>query len=122
MRDGSSSGAVFSRVRECLVATPLGALDVAGVKAFHAALCARLQQERVRGLVLDVSALEIMDEVDFAWVRGTLQLAALMGTRAVLAGLSPEVAATLVRLEVNLLGVEAEHTVDRAVTALERAA
>jgi rsbT antagonist protein RsbS len=120
---GAASGvAVFSLVRGCLVATPLRELDPAGVRAFHAELSARLQRERgLHGVVLDVSAVEVMDADDFAWVRATLQLAALMGSRAVLAGLSPEVAATLVRLDVDVHRVEAAHTVDRAVDALERA-
>jgi rsbT co-antagonist protein RsbR len=118
----SGSGAVFSRVRGCLVATPLGDFDAAGAERFRADLSARLQHERFAGVVLDVSALEVMDAHDFAWVRGALQVAALMGASAMLAGLSPEVVAALVRLDVDLSGVAAELTVDRAVEALERAA
>ena len=112
------SVAVFSLVRGCLVATPLHHLDAEGVRIFHADLSIRLQRERVRGVVLDVSALDIMDAQDFAWVRNALRLTALMGCASVLVAVSPEVAATLVRLGVDLSGVQAARTVDGALDLL----
>lgn len=110
--------AVLSLVRGCLVATPLHDLDGENVKRFHAELSNRLQREPVKGVVLDVSALDLMDAQDFLWVRDTLRLAELMGRNAVLAALSPQVAATLVRLGVDVNGVQAARSVDRAVEAL----
>ena len=120
--DSVASVAVFSLVRGCLVATPLRDLDAEGVRSLHAELSARLQRERVLGVVLDVSALDLMDAQDFAWVRNTLQLAALMGRRAVLAAVSPEVAATLVRLGVDVEGVQAARSVDQGIDGLLEAA
>jgi rsbT antagonist protein RsbS len=114
--------AVFSLVQGCLVATPLGDLDREGVRRFQAELSTRLQHERVRGVVLDVSALEVMDECDFAWVSDTLKLADLMGPRAILASLSPEVVATLVQLRVPMRGIQAALTVDQAVQMLLQSA
>jgi rsbT antagonist protein RsbS len=114
--------AVFSLVQGCLVATPLGDLDREGVRRFQSQLTLRLQSERVRGAVLDVSALEVMDAQDYAWVSDTLKLADLMGTRAVLAALSPEVVANLVQLQVPLCGIKAALTVDQAVQMLLGAA
>lgn len=114
-----ASAAVFALVRGCLVVTPLGDLDAGGIRTLQSDLAGWLQRERVRGIVLDLSALEVLDEGDFSWVRQTLQVADLMGREAVLAALRPEAAATLVRLDVDVEGVRAALSVEDAIELLQ---
>lgn len=65
----------------------------------------RLEQTNARGVILDVTALEIVDSFLGRLIGDTASMTRLMGARTVLAGLQPAVAITLVELGLDLTGV-----------------
>jgi rsbT antagonist protein RsbS len=65
-------------------------------------------------VILDCSAVEIVDVDDFERIRKVVAAAALMGVRTVLAGLRPGVVSALVDLGVDLDGIDAAVDIDDA--------
>lgn len=72
----------------------------------------------VRGLVLDVSALSIVDSFAAKILGETATIAQQFGVKAVLVGVRPAVAMTLVELGVDLHHVETALTLERALEKL----
>jgi rsbT antagonist protein RsbS len=66
------------------------------------------------GVILDVSGVEVMDIDDFDNLRKTMEMARVMGARAVLSGLRPGVVAALIDLGAMVDGVEAAINLDDA--------
>lgn len=72
----------------------------------------------VRGLVLDVSALSLIDSFAAKILGETASIARQFGVKAVLVGVRPSVAVTLVELGVDLRHVETALTLERALEKL----
>ena len=72
------------------------------------------QSVGVRGLVLDVSALSLIDSFAAKILGETARIARQFGVSAVLVGVRPTVAITLVELGVDLRHVETALTLERA--------
>jgi|APLak6261679142_1056127.scaffolds.fasta_scaffold00005_119 rsbT antagonist protein RsbS len=72
----------------------------------------------VRGLVMDVSALSLIDSFAAKVLGETASIARQFGVKAVLVGVRPAVAITLVELGVDLRHVETALTLERALEKL----
>jgi len=70
------------------------------------------------GVVIDISGLEEVDTYVARVLADTARMAKLMGTRSVLVGMRPEVAATLVRMGYAMSGVETALDVDQGLSLL----
>lgn len=66
----------------------------------------RIQQLGPRGLIIDVSGVEIMDSYISRAIRDIGLMAKLMGVETVISGLDPNIAMTLVEMGMDLEGVE----------------
>lgn len=77
-----------------------------------------LHSHGARGVVLDMTGVEILDAYDFEALRSVVQAAGIMGATVVLAGLRPGVAAGLAMLNVDGSWVTATRTVDQALELL----
>jgi rsbT antagonist protein RsbS len=73
----------------------------------------------VRGLVIDVSALSLIDSFAAKILGETASIASQFGVKAVLVGIRPAVAMTLIELGVDLRQVETALTLERALTKLK---
>lgn len=87
--------------RGCVVASIQRDLRGTVLQQFREDLLERLQSSGASGVIIDLSGVSIMDADDFDKVRRTLEMAALMGARAVLVGLRPGVVSALVQLDVD---------------------
>ena len=87
--------------RGCVVASIQRDLRGAVLQQFRDDLLERLQSSGANGVIIDLSGVSIMDADDFDEVRRTLEMAVLMGARAVLVGLRPGVVSALVQLDVD---------------------
>ena len=67
---------------------------------------ARIQELGPRGLIIDVSGVEIMDSFISRAIRDIGLMAKLMGVETVISGLDPNIAMTLVEMGMDLEGVE----------------
>ena len=95
-----------------------GELGDADMRALEIALLERVRERGPEGLVLDVSGVRTMDSHLCAVLGRLAGAARLMGTRAVLSGLSPAIALTLEALDVDLGGVETVVGLEAAMEVL----
>ena len=79
-----------------------------------------LQKTAAGGVVIDISGLEIVDSYVGRVIAETSSMARLMGARAVLVGMRPYVAATLVRMGFYLPDVETALDLEDGLARLGR--
>jgi rsbT antagonist protein RsbS len=82
-------------------------------------ILARLRETSAKGVILDVTGVEIVDSYIARVFNDIGSSASSMGAQTVLVGLRPAVAMTLVEMGVELNRVFAELTLDRALERLE---
>jgi rsbT antagonist protein RsbS len=80
----------------------------------------RIASGTVRGLVIDVSAVELMDSFVTRNVRDLTLAARLMGVATIVSGLRPAVAITLVDMGLEMNGLETTLDLERALGRLRR--
>jgi rsbT antagonist protein RsbS len=106
------------RVGPNLLATVHVELRDAVAEAFQEDILTELEKRRARGLVIDVSGLDVVDTYVARVLSETGRMAKLMGTDTVLVGIRPDVAATLIRMGYNMDGVLTALNVDDGIETL----
>jgi rsbT antagonist protein RsbS len=81
-------------------------------------LAARISETAARGVLIDISALEIVDSFIGRMIANISELSKIMDAQTVLVGMQPAVAITLVELGLNLPGVATAMDVDRGMKLL----
>ena len=104
----------------CLVASVQVDLTEVNVRQLRSDLLARIQVARPRGVILDLSAIAVMDIVDWNNLRRTLDMVDIMGSRPVICGLRPGVVAALSDMDAHVSGLEAVFDLDAAFELLNR--
>lgn len=82
-------------------------------------LLAELQHSQSRGVMIDVSGVDIVDSFTARLLSGISRAVRLMGARTVLVGLQPEVAMTMVDLGLELPDIATELDADRGLQLLQ---
>jgi rsbT antagonist protein RsbS len=83
-------------------------------------LCERVAETGAKGVLIDISTLEIVDSFVGRVVANIAGMGRILGANTVLVGMRPAVAITLVDLGVSLSGVETARNVDAGVKLLQR--
>jgi rsbT antagonist protein RsbS len=109
------------RLGDVLVSTVHIDLHDAVAEAFQADVLTMIEKTGAKGLVIDVSGLEMVDSYVARIIADTGRMAKLMGTQMVLVGMRPEVAATLVRMGYSMEGVKTALNLDQGLAALGNA-
>ncbi len=107
------------RLGHCVFVSVPSELSDSQARFLQDTVSQRLSQSvGVRGLVMDVSALSIVDSFAAKILGETASIARQFGVKAVLVGVRPAVAITLVELGVDLRHVETALTLERALEKL----
>lgn len=88
-----------------LIASIQAALTDADLMHLREALVKRVSTYRSRGVIIDVTALDVMDSFATRTVRDIVHMIQLHGTKTVIVGIQPEVAFSMVQLGLSLEGV-----------------
>jgi len=87
--------------------------------ALQESLAKRVIEDRAVGVVIDISALDVVDSFIGRMIANMAAMAAILNARTVLVGMQPAVAITMVELGLRLKGVLTALNVERGMALLE---
>jgi rsbT antagonist protein RsbS len=90
-----------------------------GVMNFQNELTERVAAMQGRGVVIDVSALDIVDSFMARVLNDSARMLRLLGAEIVVCGIQPAVAMTLVEMGRNMVGVPTAFTLEGALKRLD---
>ena len=108
------------QIQEFLVASVQVELYDKSAVMFKENLLQRIYETKAKGMILDLTAVEVVDSFMGRIITEVGAMAALMGTRVVITGLQPAVAITLVELGLELEGVYTALNLEKGIVALRR--
>jgi rsbT antagonist protein RsbS len=104
---------------ETLIVTLQASLTDAELLQLRADLAERVGALRVNGLIVDVSALDVLDSFSSRTLVGIAKVSSLRGASTVIVGIQPDVAFAMVQLGLMLEGVETALDLDEGLHKLE---
>jgi rsbT antagonist protein RsbS len=116
--DAEGSRIPILRIEDFLVASVQMALHDRAAMQFKDDLLQRIHETKARGLIMDLTALDIVDSFIAKLIGDIAEMAALMGTKVVVTGLQPAVAVSLVELGVELRGVITALNLEKGIKIL----
>ena len=105
--------------RQYLIATIQAALTDEDLANLRDALVQRVGRFRSRGVIVDVTALDVMDSFASRTLRDLAHMIRLRGAETVIVGIQPEVAFAMVQLGLNLEGVVTALDLEEGLTYLD---
>jgi rsbT antagonist protein RsbS len=88
-----------------LIASIQAALSDNDLLTLRDELAKRIGTQRSRGVVIDLTALDVLDSFATRTIRGIAYTATLRGAKTVVVGIQPEVAFAMVQLGLSLEGI-----------------
>ena len=105
--------------RDYLIASIQAALTDEDLKTLRDALVTQVGQYRSRGVIVDVTALDVMDSFAVRTLRDLAHMTRLRGAETVIVGIQPEVAFTMTQLGLRLEGVAAALDLEEGLAYLD---
>lgn len=87
--------------------------------AFQADVLRVLSESEAKGLVLDITAMDVVDSYMARVINDTAIQAGMLGAQVILCGMQPDVALTLIEMGRELIGVETALNLDQAFSRLK---
>jgi len=81
-------------------------------------ITAEIESTGARGLIIDVSGIDVMDSYISRAIRDIGLMARLMGVRTVICGMDPMIAMTLVEMGLDLTGAQSALNLESAIELL----
>jgi rsbT antagonist protein RsbS len=106
------------RIGKLLLMTVHVELHDAIAHALQNDVLAAIERHDAKGLLIDISGLDMVDTYVARVLAETGRMAHLMGARTVLVGMQPEVAATLMRMGYAMTGVQTALNVEEGLELL----
>lgn len=103
------------RLGSCLLVSIQVDLDDALALRLQDDLMDRVTKTRARGVLIDISALEVVDSFIGRMIANISSMAGILDSKTVVVGMRPAVAITLVELGLTLRGVETALDVDKGM-------
>ena len=102
-----------------LIATVQTALNDRDLADLRDALVDRVGRFRSRGVIVDVTALDVMDSFAARTLRDLAHMARLRGAHTVIVGIQPEVAFAMVQLGLTLEGIATALDLEEGLSYLD---
>ena len=106
--------------RDYLIASIQAALTDADLLQLRDALVTQVGTFRSRGVIVDVTALDVMDSFAVRTLRDLAHMIRLRGAETVIVGIQPEVAFTMVQLGLTLAGVSTALDLEEGLAFLDK--
>ena len=101
-----------------LIATVQSALTDADLLQLRDAIVEQVGRTRARGVIIDVTALDVLDSFATGTLRDIAHMIRLRGARTVIVGIQPDVAFAMVQMGLTLEGVAATLDLEGALEYL----
>jgi rsbT antagonist protein RsbS len=105
---------------DCLIASIQSALTDAELLDLRDELSGRVGRHRSKGVIIDVTALDVLDSFASRTLRTIAEMMRLRGAETVIVGIQPEVAFSMVQLGLSLDGVTTVLDLEEGLAHLER--
>ena len=109
------------RQGDFLIATIQAALTDNDLRSFRTALFDYVIRARARGIIIDVTALDVLDSFGTRTLSEIALMSRLRGAETVIVGVQPEVAFAMVQLGLTLEGVTTALDLEEGLNHLNRA-
>ena len=106
--------------RQYLIASVQSALSDADLLELQADLMAQVGLFRARGVIIDVTPLDVLDSFAARTLRTIAHVVRLRGAETVIVGIQPDVAFAMVQLGLSLDGVHTALDLEDGLTYLDR--
>ena len=103
-----------------LIATIQAALTDADLLHLRDALVQQVGKFRSRGVIVDVTALDVLDSFASRTLQELAHMIRLRGADTVIVGIQPEVAFSMIQLGLNLQGVATALDLEEGLTFLDK--
>lgn len=103
-----------------LIASIQSDLSDSEILSFRDELAERVGRERARGVIVDVTALDVIDSFFARSLRALAVIARLRGAETVIVGIQPDVAIAIVHFKLNLDPLRTALDLDDAHAVLDR--
>lgn len=97
-----------------ITALPLDLIDEEAME-FQGDLLNEINAHDAKGVVIDISALDLVDSFMARIINDSATMASLLGAEVVVCGMQPQVGTTLIEMGRELLGVETALNLDLAM-------
>jgi rsbT antagonist protein RsbS len=108
------------KVGNILIASIQVALHDASAMQFKDDLLQKIHDTKARSVIIDLTALDVVDSFIGRMIADITAMAGLMGAKVVLTGLQPAVAITLVELGLELQGVLTALNLEKGLAMMQR--
>ena len=105
---------------DMLIASIVAAMSDHDLVELRDEIAQRIGKFRAKGLVIDVTALDVLDSFATRTLRGIAYIARLRGAEAVIVGIQPEVALAMVQLGLTLDDVHTALDLEAGIALLGR--
>lgn len=102
-----------------LIATIQSALTDADLEQLRDSIVERVGRHRAQGVIIDVTALDVMDSFATGTLRDIAHMTRLRGARTVIVGIQPDVAYTMAHMGLTLEGISAALDLEEGLAQLE---
>jgi len=103
-----------------LIATFQSALSDDDLVLLRDGLVERVGMDRSRGVIIDVTALDVMDSFATRTLRAIAMMVRLRGAETVIVGIQPEVAFAMIQLGLTLEGIATALDLEEGLALLNR--
>ncbi len=116
--NNDASAATMYIAEDCLVVPLEAELRDAMLVRTGEAIPVKVQETRVKGVIIDFSAVSVIDSYAASLVDRMVRVVSLLGTTAVISGIQPAAAASLVDLGLYFDGITKVASLDEALRIL----
>jgi rsbT antagonist protein RsbS len=107
------------RQRDYLIASIQSDLSDSEILAFRDDLAERIGKRRARGVIVDVTALDVIDSFVARSLRSLAVTARMRGAETVIVGIQPDVAIAMAHFDLNLAPLRTALDLDEALAMLD---
>ena len=108
------------KLRSILLSSIQVDMDDEDALAFQDDLLRMVAVTEAKGVIIDITAMDVIDSFMARLLNETASMTRTLGAEAVLCGMQPDVALTLIEMGRELIGVETALNLDQAFETIQR--